>query len=82
MLYFLREGGRELDIQNLYDNISGANFGGVDSGLLVRAHTQYFNLYVQRYVHILHAVLYISTSVWVLHTPNAGQNLHFQRFLC
>ena len=27
-------------------------------------------------------LLYISTSVWVLRTPNAGQNGHFQRFLC
>ena len=25
-------------------------------------------------------VLYISTSVWVLRTPNAGRNDHFQRF--
>ena len=25
-------------------------------------------------------VLYISTSVWVLHTPNAGWNSHFQHF--
>ena len=25
-------------------------------------------------------VLYISTSVWVLHTPNAGLNSHFQHF--
>ena len=25
-------------------------------------------------------VLYISTSVWVLRTPNAGWNDHFQRF--
>ena len=25
-------------------------------------------------------VLYISTSVWVLRTPNANQNSHFQRF--
>ena len=25
-------------------------------------------------------LLYISTSVWVLCTPNAGQNSHFQRF--
>ena len=27
-------------------------------------------------------VLYTFTSVWVLHIPNAGQNGHFQRFLC
>ena len=27
-------------------------------------------------------MLYISTSVWVLRTPNAGQNLHFQHCLC
>ena len=26
-------------------------------------------------------MLYISTSVWVLRTPNAGRNSHFQRFL-
>ena len=26
-------------------------------------------------------LLYISTSVWVLRTPNAGPNSHFQRFL-
>ena len=25
-------------------------------------------------------MLYISTSVWVLHTPNAGQNLHYKCF--
>ena len=25
-------------------------------------------------------MLYILTSVWVLHTPNAGRNDHFQRF--
>ena len=27
-------------------------------------------------------LLYILTSVWVLHTPNAGGNSYFQRFLC
>ena len=27
-------------------------------------------------------MLYISTSVWVLCTPNAGQNLNFQHFSC
>ena len=27
-------------------------------------------------------VLYISTNVWVLRTPNAGRNGHFQHFLC
>ena len=27
-------------------------------------------------------VLYIFTSILVLHTPNAGGNSHFQRFLC
>ena len=27
-------------------------------------------------------VLYILTSVWVLRTPNAGRNSHFQRFFC
>ena len=27
-------------------------------------------------------VLYISTSVWVRRTPNAGRNSHFQCFLC
>ena len=27
-------------------------------------------------------VLYISTSVWVLRTPNARRNSHLQRFLC
>ena len=27
-------------------------------------------------------VFYILTSVWVLGTPNAGQNLHFQHFFC
>ena len=26
-------------------------------------------------------LLYISTSVWVLRTPNAGRNSHFQCFL-
>ena len=26
--------------------------------------------------------MYISTRVWVLRTPNAGRNGHFQRFLC
>ena len=29
-----------------------------------------------------HQLLYISTSVWVLRTPNAGWNSHFQRFCC
>ena len=28
------------------------------------------------------ALLYISTSVWVLRTPNAGQNSYFWRFCC
>ena len=28
------------------------------------------------------SVLYISTSVWVLRTPNAGRMSHFQHFLC
>ena len=27
-------------------------------------------------------LLYISTSVWVLRTPNDGRNSHFQRFCC
>ena len=27
-------------------------------------------------------LLNISTSVWMLHTPNTGRNLHFQHFLC
>ena len=27
-------------------------------------------------------VLYILTSVWVLRTPNAGRNGHFQHFFC
>ena len=27
------------------------------------------------------SVMYISTSVWVLHTPNAGQNLNFRDFI-
>ena len=27
-------------------------------------------------------LLYISTSVWVLRTPNPGRNSHFQRFCC
>ena len=27
-----------------------------------------------------HHVLYILNSVWVLRTPNAGRNLHFQHF--
>ena len=27
-------------------------------------------------------LLYISTRVWVLRTPNAGQNRHFQHFCC
>ena len=27
-------------------------------------------------------VLYISTMVWVLRTPHAGWNMHFQHFLC
>ena len=27
-------------------------------------------------------VLYISTSIWVLRTPNFGWNMRFQRFLC
>ena len=27
-------------------------------------------------------MLYISTSVWLLRTPNAGQNSHFQHFYC
>ena len=26
-------------------------------------------------------LLYISTSVWVLHTPNAGKSSHFQHIL-
>ena len=26
-------------------------------------------------------LLHISTSIWVLPTPNAGRNSHFQRFL-
>ena len=26
-------------------------------------------------------MLYILTSAWVLHTPNAGRNIHFQLFL-
>ena len=31
---------------------------------------------------IVQNLLYILTSVWLLRTPNAGQNGHFQRFLC
>ena len=27
-------------------------------------------------------VFYISTSIWVLHTPNEGWNMHFQCFFC
>ena len=27
-------------------------------------------------------MLYILTSIWVLWTPNAGQNSHFHHFLC
>ena len=27
-------------------------------------------------------LLYISTSVWVLQTPNTGQNMRFEHFLC
>ena len=27
-------------------------------------------------------MLHILTRVWVLRTPNSGQNSHFQRFLC
>ena len=27
-------------------------------------------------------VFYISTSIWVLHTPNSGQNILFQHFSC
>ena len=27
-------------------------------------------------------VLYTSTNVWVLCTPNTGRNMHFQHFLC
>ena len=27
-------------------------------------------------------MMYISTFVWVLHTPNAGGNSHFQHILC
>ena len=28
----------------------------------------------------MHSVLYISTSVWVLHTQKTGWNMHFQHF--
>ena len=28
----------------------------------------------------VHCLLYILTSIWVLHTPNAGQNILFQYF--
>ena len=31
---------------------------------------------------LFHKMLYILTIVWVLGTPNAGRNGHFQRFLC
>ena len=30
--------------------------------------------------NFLRPLLYISTSVWVLHTPNIGRKSHFQRF--
>ena len=30
----------------------------------------------------MYCLLYILVSVWVLRTPNAGRNSHFQRFLC
>ena len=32
--------------------------------------------------HKISAVLYILTSVWVLHTPKAGRKSHFQHFFC
>ena len=32
-------------------------------------------------LHNSRGMLYISTSIWVLGTPNPGQNSHFQHFL-
>ena len=37
----------------LFKDVKGAVVGGVDSGSVVRACTQCFNLYVQRYMHVV-----------------------------
>ena len=48
--------------------IIGFSFGWANHSKYQRANNKY--------------LLYISTSVWVLHTPNTGRNAHFQRFCC
>ena len=39
-----------------------------------------WHLFTFLQVHFWQPLLYISTSVWVLHTPKAGWNSHFQHF--
>ena len=40
------------------------------------------SLLVDEYNTLSYRLLYIQTSVWMLRTPNAGRNIHFQHFLC
>ena len=55
--------------------------GWVYSGDLNSKPVWYSNCPIQ-FVRPMIRLLYILTSVWVLRTPNAGRNSHFQRFCC
>ena len=66
------------------------------SKICQKSHRDFGFFYVTAYSHCFHStdkvknylnlsirgVLYISTSVWVLRTPNTGRNNNFQHFLC
>ena len=59
--------------------------GATESVKILQLNLQHAILAINELAKIFtknHTVLYILTSVWVLYTPNYGQNSHFQHFLC